>query len=79
VKKTKTALLLLIILSVSITCIHVLGETIEPESNGPAPNSRDGVPDSSGFIGDWPNEDNPGTVKGPAPNYGDGIPDGSGF
>ena len=53
-------------------------------SNGPAPNSGDGIPDGSGLdtpIG--PNGDgvtDSGTgPSGPAPNSGDGIPDGSGF
>jgi len=60
--------------------MHVLGENMEPESPGPAPNSGDGVSDGSGFDRtDWPNDNNPGDGKGPAPNSGDGVPDGSGF
>ena len=53
------------------------------EPFGPAPNSGDGIPDSSGFrIEDdypWANDETPGEAIGPAPNSGDGIPDGSGF
>jgi hypothetical protein len=53
-------------------------------SNGPAPNSGDGVPDGSGFDGSF-GPDGIGTPgsgsgpQGPAPNSGDGVPDGSGF
>ena len=44
-------------------------------SQGPAPNSGDGVPDGSG----WGVEDLPSQGRGPAPNSGDGVPDGPGW
>ena len=44
-------------------------------SNGPAPNSGDGIPDGSGNDAPYGAVDG----RGPAPNAGDGIPDGSGF
>ena len=48
------------------------------DSSGPAPNSGDGVSDSSGFDRNaWHNGHSPG--RGPAPNSGDGVSDGSGF
>ena len=53
--------------------------TLAGISNGPAPNSGDGVADGPGWAGDWVNVDRPGVNRGPAPNAGDGIPDGPGW
>ena len=64
------ATVIIVILVVSIA------GTVLAAGNGymePAPESGDGVPNSSGFDGDV------GSGPGPAPNSGDGIPDGSGF
>lgn len=66
---------LLMILLVVVSLLAIGSSTVlaAADSNGPAPNSGDGIPDGSGF--DGPN----GTGVGGAPNSGDGIPDGSGF
>lgn len=48
-------------------------------SNGPAPNSGDGISDRSGMdTQNGPNSDT-GNSDGPAPNSGDGDSDGSGW
>lgn len=73
----KVAIILLsTILILSVTCAYA--SCANTDSQGPAPNSGDGIPDGSGYDrAEWPNQDSP--ARGPAPNSGDGIPDGSGF
>lgn len=70
----KTITIALILLFVACTFI---GTVTAANSNGPAPNSGDGVSDGSGLEPPYGNTGSPG--MGPAPNSGDGIPDGSGF
>ena len=79
----KKVLVVMVILTFFATGFSLAAET-DFGSNGPAPNSGDGIPDGSGQ--DSPSGPNgtgtPGSGNeptGPAPNSGDGIPDGSGF
>ena len=68
---------ILIIGSLLIVLVAIVGTSVADDM-GPAPNSGDGEPDSSGFDPPMgPLES--GYGPGPAPNSGDGIPDGPGW
>ena len=81
-KKFIIVILIVVFLMISLGCTTIASN--EPENNGPAPGSGDGIDDGSEFDDEEgsPN-DSPfgedGVATGPAPNAGDGIHDGSGF